>query len=55
MLSLMTLIMGLAPVCAPLLGGALLGIGGWRSIFWVLVGFGTLLSLAVALWLRLLP
>jgi len=48
MLSLMMLIMGLAPVLAPLLGGALLGVGGWRSIFWVMCGFGVLMGVAVA-------
>lgn len=40
MLSLLTLIMGLAPVLAPLLGGLLLTLGGWRLNFWVLVAFG---------------
>jgi DHA1 family bicyclomycin/chloramphenicol resistance-like MFS transporter len=39
-LSLMMLIMGLAPILAPLLGGALLGLGGWRVIFWVMAIFG---------------
>lgn len=49
MLSLMILIMGLAPIFAPLLGAALLAIGGWRSIFGVMVGFGVALGLAAAL------
>ena len=40
MLSLLTLIMGLAPVLAPLLGGVLLAVGGWRWNFWVLALFG---------------
>ncbi|WP_309645248.1 multidrug effflux MFS transporter [Phenylobacterium sp.] len=40
MLSLLTLIMGLAPVLAPLLGGVLLTLGGWRWNFWVLAMFG---------------
>jgi DHA1 family bicyclomycin/chloramphenicol resistance-like MFS transporter len=48
-LSLMMLIMGLAPIFAPLAGGALLGLGGWRTIFWVITGFGVLLGLAVLL------
>jgi DHA1 family bicyclomycin/chloramphenicol resistance-like MFS transporter len=52
MLSLMILIMGVAPIFAPLLGGALLALGGWRSIFWVMAGYGALLSLAVAFWLQ---
>lgn len=40
MLSLMMLIMGLAPILAPLLGGVLLALGGWRWNFWVLALFG---------------
>ena len=40
MLSLLTLVMGLAPVLAPLLGGAVLAAGGWRANFIVLTLFG---------------
>ncbi|MEU5840317.1 multidrug effflux MFS transporter [Rhodococcus sp. NPDC047139] len=43
--SLMMIIGGIAPVVAPLLGGALLGPIGWRGIFWVL----TALAIAMAL------
>ena len=43
-LSRLMLIMGIAPILAPLAGGALLGLGGWRSIFWVLTGFGALIA-----------
>ncbi len=46
MLSLMMLIMGLAPILAPLLGGALLGIGGWRLNFWFMTSFGVAVGLA---------
>jgi DHA1 family bicyclomycin/chloramphenicol resistance-like MFS transporter len=49
MLSLMMLIMGLAPILAPLLGGALLGLGGWRLNFWFMAAFGVAVGLA-ALW-----
>lgn len=42
MLSLMMLIMGAAPLVAPLLGGQLLLAFGWRSIFVLLSGFGAL-------------
>jgi len=52
MLSLMTLIMGLAPIFAPLIGGFLLTVGGWRSLFWVMAAFGLLLALAVSLRMR---
>lgn len=45
-LSLMMLIMGLAPVLAPQLGGVIQAFAGWRVVFWVQVGFG----LAVGAW-----
>lgn len=47
--SLLMLIMGLAPITAPLIGGQLLAFVGWRAIFWVLCGFGLLCLLTVAL------
>jgi DHA1 family bicyclomycin/chloramphenicol resistance-like MFS transporter len=49
MLSLLMLIMGLAPILAPLLGGALLTLGGWRLNFWFMAGFGVLLGFATLL------
>ncbi|HEY2359029.1 MAG TPA: multidrug effflux MFS transporter [Phenylobacterium sp.] len=49
MLSLLMLIMGLAPILAPLLGGALLGLGGWRLNFWFMASFGVAVGLA-GLW-----
>jgi DHA1 family bicyclomycin/chloramphenicol resistance-like MFS transporter len=42
MLSVLILVMGLAPILAPLIGGQLLVNLGWRSVFWVLAGYGTL-------------
>ncbi|MDR3510553.1 MAG: multidrug effflux MFS transporter [Caulobacteraceae bacterium] len=45
-LSLLMLVMGLAPILAPLAGGALLGFGGWRTIFWVLTVLGSLIAVA---------
>jgi DHA1 family bicyclomycin/chloramphenicol resistance-like MFS transporter len=51
-LSLMMLIMGLAPILAPLVGGALLELGGWRTIFWVMTAFGVVLIFAAYLRLR---
>ena len=38
--SLLMLVNGLAPVLAPTIGSAVLGIGSWRAIFVVLAGFG---------------
>lgn len=43
MLSLMMLIMGLAPILAPLLGGALLVFGGWSLNFWFMAAYGAVL------------
>lgn len=46
-LSLMTLIMGLAPVLAPQLGGIVQFAAGWRAVFWALFVFGALIGLWV--------
>jgi DHA1 family bicyclomycin/chloramphenicol resistance-like MFS transporter len=51
-MSQVTLIFGIAPAVAPIVGGALLNTFGWRSIFWLLLG----LSLATLVWAwRTLP
>ncbi|HEX2558505.1 multidrug effflux MFS transporter [Phenylobacterium sp.] len=52
MLSLMMLIMGIAPILAPLLGGVVLTLAGWRANFWVLAGFGVAVGAAVLLRLK---
>jgi DHA1 family bicyclomycin/chloramphenicol resistance-like MFS transporter len=44
--SRLLLVAGLAPVIAPILGGQLSRIMGWRGIFGVLAGFGALLLVA---------
>jgi DHA1 family bicyclomycin/chloramphenicol resistance-like MFS transporter len=41
MLSLLMLVMGLAPILAPLIGGQLLVAFGWRSVFAVLATYAT--------------
>lgn len=51
MLSFMMLITGLAPLLAPLIGGQVLTLFGWRAIFWVLAGFGLICLLTVLFWL----
>ena len=51
-LSLMTLIMGLAPILAPLTGGYIMALAGWRSIFWFLAAFGLATGVAAYLFLR---
>ena len=48
-LSLMTLIMGLAPVLAPQFGGLIQLFAGWRAVFWVLAVFGLCIGVWVAL------
>jgi DHA1 family bicyclomycin/chloramphenicol resistance-like MFS transporter len=45
------LVMGVAPIIAPLIGGALLPAFGWRGIFWALACYGAVLLLLVALFL----
>lgn len=46
LLSQVTLIFGLAPAIAPVIGGALLNAFGWRAIFWFLFAF----ALAALAW-----
>lgn len=43
-LSLMMLIMGLAPVLAPQLGGLVQLVAGWRGVFWTLVLFAVVIG-----------
>lgn len=51
MMSRVTMIFGVAPVIAPMVGALLLPLGGWHGIFWVLTAYTGLLALA--LWLGL--
>jgi MFS transporter, DHA1 family, multidrug resistance protein len=45
-MSIMMALGGLAPMVAPVLGGAVLTLGGtWRTVFWCLVGFGLLMMI----------
>ena len=48
-LSLLILVMGLAPILAPLIGGQLLLAWGWRAIFWLLAGYGAISLTVVSL------
>jgi MFS transporter, DHA1 family, multidrug resistance protein len=45
--SQLMLVMGLAPILAPMFGGLLVNLYGWHSIFLVLTGFSSLCWLAV--------
>ena len=47
--SQLMLVMGLAPILAPMLGGLLVNVYGWQAIFIVLTGFSALAALAVTL------
>ena len=51
MFSLLMLVMGAAPILAPLAGGQLLLFTGWRGIFWFLGIFGVLSLCASLVWL----
>jgi DHA1 family bicyclomycin/chloramphenicol resistance-like MFS transporter len=52
MMSQQMLVMGVAPILAPTLGGFLLAYTGWQAIFWFQVGFGVLALVLIA---RFLP
>lgn len=47
--SLLMLVMGTAPILAPLLGGFVLSVAGWRTIFYILTGFGAMVGIAAVL------
>lgn len=52
LMSQVSMIFGIAPAIAPIMGGWILGTGlGWPMIFWFLMVFGLLLLLATAAWL----
>jgi MFS transporter, DHA1 family, multidrug resistance protein len=48
MMSQVSMIFGVAPAIAPIIGGWILGWAHWSAIFWFLVGFSLLLLLAVS-------
>ena len=51
LMSQVSMIFGIAPAIAPIVGGWLLGWGRWPLIFWFLVAFAVLLLFAVGAWL----
>ncbi len=51
MLSVLMLVMGLAPILAPLVGGQLLVNFGWRSVFWLLATYAVMWLILVSLFL----
>ncbi len=50
--STLAAINGLAPILAPVLGGQVLRVGTWRTVFWVLAGIGVVLLVLAALAVR---
>jgi MFS transporter, DHA1 family, multidrug resistance protein len=48
MLSVLMLVMGLAPILAPLIGGQLLVHFGWRAVFWLLTAYAAVWLTVVA-------
>jgi MFS transporter, DHA1 family, multidrug resistance protein len=46
--SLMMIINGVAPVVAPLIGGSLMSVIGWRGVFWILTGLACAMFIGVS-------
>jgi DHA1 family bicyclomycin/chloramphenicol resistance-like MFS transporter len=51
LMSRLMLVMGVAPILAPSLGGAVLGLASWHAIFWIAAIYGALCCALV--WLKL--
>jgi DHA1 family bicyclomycin/chloramphenicol resistance-like MFS transporter len=49
LLARMTIVFSVIPIAAPLAGGLMLALGGWRAVFWLLGTIAALLLAAVAL------
>ena len=47
--SMLMLVIGIAPIISPSVGGWLMGFGGWGLIFWALAGFACVCGVAVSL------
>jgi DHA1 family bicyclomycin/chloramphenicol resistance-like MFS transporter len=48
LMSQISMIFGIAPAIAPVIGGWILGFSDWHGIFWFLAGFGVLLGVLTA-------
>ena len=48
LMSRLMLVMGAVPILAPTLGGVVLGVAGWRTIFWIATVYGALCIVLVA-------
>jgi len=51
LMSQVSVIFGIAPAIAPIIGGWMLGAGRWPLIFWFLAAFGLMLLASVGRWL----
>lgn len=51
-LSMIMLIMGATPILAPIIGGQVLLLSNWRSIFYIIAGCGVVLLIATTLFMR---
>lgn len=51
LMSHITMIFGIAPAIAPIIGGWIIGFAEWTAIFWFLALFGAVIWLATAAWL----
>ena len=47
MLSTLTIVMAIAPIAGPLLGGQILKFSSWHDIFWLLAAIGSLMFIAL--------
>ena len=52
MLAHLSLVNGLAPILAPVIGSQLLLVVDWRGLFWFLAAFGVLVVVATAVFIR---
>ncbi len=53
--ALLSSVQGLAPICAPVLGGLLLETTDWKGIFWILLTIGASLVIALCFFKESLP
>lgn len=53
--SMLSSVQGIAPICAPVLGGFLLGVTSWKGIFWILFAIGLLLLVTLFFFKESLP
>lgn len=51
-MSLLMLVMGVAPIVAPLLGSFVLAVWNWQAIFWLMAGFAAVVMISARLWLH---